>query len=60
MVNTHDENGNQDNLLTTLYQQEMFKNGILVFLVFLCFSIYKKSDLDILVEAFNKTLKNFK
>ena len=58
MVNTHDENGNQDNLLTTLYQQEMFKNGILCFSGVLMLSIsHKKSDLDILVEAFNKTCK---
>ena len=56
MVNTHDENGNQDNLLTTLYQQEMFKNGILCFSGVLMLSMsHRKSDLDILAKAFDKT-----
>ena len=31
MVNTHDDNGVQNSVLATLYQQEMFKNGILCF-----------------------------
>ena len=31
MVNTHNEDGKQDNVLATLYQQEMFRNGILCF-----------------------------
>ena len=56
MINTHDESGSQDNLLTTLYQQEMFKNGILCFSGVLMLSMsHKKEDLDILVRAFDKT-----
>ena len=58
MVNTHDENGSQDNLLTTLYQQEMFKNGILCFSGVLMLSMsHKKIELDILIDAFDKTCK---
>ena len=50
MVNTHDENGSQDNLLTTLYQQEMFKNGILCFSGVLMLSMsHKKIELDVLI-----------
>ncbi len=56
MVNTHLENGKQNNVLATLYQQEMFKNGILCFSGVLMLSIsHSKKDLDLLTEAFDKT-----
>ena len=61
MVNTHSENGSQDNLLTTLYQQEMFKNGILCFSGVLMLSMsHKKKELDILINAFDETCKKIK
>lgn len=61
MVNTHDENGSQDNLLTTLYQQEMFKNGILCFSGVLMLSMsHKKIELDVLIDAFDKTCKKIR
>ena len=56
MVNTHNFDGKHDNLLTTLYQQEMFKNGILCFSGVLMLSLsHSKKDLDILIKAFYKT-----
>ena len=56
MVNTHDESGKQSNVLATLYQQEMFKNGILCFAGHLMLSYsHSKDDLDCLVQAFDKS-----
>jgi len=56
MINTHDINGKQDRFLSTLYQQEMFKNGILCFSGVLMLSqSHKLSDLNILINAFDKT-----
>jgi len=56
MINTHDINGKQDRFLSTLYQQEMFKNGILCFSGVLMLSqSHKLSDLNILISAFDKT-----
>jgi glutamate-1-semialdehyde aminotransferase len=56
MINTHDVNGKQDRFLSTLYQQEMFKNGILCFAGVLMLSqSLKLSDLNILINAFDKT-----
>ncbi len=58
MINTHTSDGLQDSVLSTLYQQEMFKNGILCFSGVLMLSMsHKKKDLDLLVEAFDKTCK---
>ena len=56
MVNTHFENGIQDPKLATLYQQEMFKSGVLCFSGVLMLSYsHSKDDLDILINAFDKT-----
>ena len=56
MVNTHLEDGKQNNVLATLYQQEMFKNGILCFSGVLMLSMsHSKKDLDKLINAFEKT-----
>ncbi len=56
MVNTHNEDGKQDNVLATLYQQEMFRNGILCFSGVLMLSMsHSKKDLDSLINAFEKT-----
>jgi glutamate-1-semialdehyde aminotransferase len=56
MINTHDVNGKQDRFLSTLYQQEMFKNGILCFAGVLMLSqSLRLSDLNILINAFDKT-----
>tara|TARA_B100000941_G_C28507650_1_gene558411 strand:+ start:2628 stop:4019 length:1392 start_codon:yes stop_codon:yes gene_type:complete len=56
MVNTHHVNGTQDPILSTLYQQEMFKNGILCFSGVLMLSMsHKKKDLNLLIKAFDKT-----
>jgi glutamate-1-semialdehyde 2,1-aminomutase len=56
MVNTHDEAGTQDPKLASLYQQEMFKNGVLCFSGVLMLSYsHHKHDLDSLVDAFDKT-----
>ena len=58
MVNTHKKNGVQDPVLSTLYQQEMFKNGILCFSGVLMLSMsHKKKDLDLLIQSFDKTCK---
>lgn len=56
MVNTHDDKGVQNSVLATLYQQEMFKNGILCFsgVLMLSYELSKK-DLDLIVNAFDKT-----
>ena len=56
MVNTHDDKGVQNSVLATLYQQEMFKNGILCFsgVLMLSYELSKK-DLDLIVKAFDKT-----
>ena len=56
MINTHKKNGVQDPVLSTLYQQEMFKNGILCFSGVLMLSMsHKKKDLDLLIQSFDKT-----
>ena len=56
MVNTHNDDGIQNPKLATLYQQEMFKNGILCFSGVLMLSYsHDDSDLEILVDAFDKT-----
>ncbi len=56
MVNTHFSDGVQDPMLATLYQQEMFKNGILCFSGVLMLSYeLSTNDLKIIVEAFDKT-----
>ena len=61
MVNTHNENGLQDPILSTLYQQEMFKNGILCFAGVLMLSMsHKKKDLDLLSKAFDLTCKKIR
>ena len=61
MINTHTENGLQDPVLSTLYQQEMFKNGILCFSGVLMLSMsHKKKDLDLLIKAFDLTCKTIK
>ena len=56
MVNTHDDNGVQNSVLATLYQQEMFKNGILCFsgVLMLSYELNNK-DLKLIVNAFDKT-----
>ena len=55
-MNTHDEAGTQDPKLASLYQQEMFKNGVLCFSGVLMLSYsHQKHDLDSLVDAFDKT-----
>lgn len=55
MVNTHDENGIQNYKLASLYQQEMFKEGILCFAGVLMLSYsHSKEDLEHLVWAFDK------
>ena len=61
MVNTHGDDGVQDPKLATLYQQEMFKNGILCFSGVLMSSYaLNQEDLDSIVEAFDKTCKVIK
>lgn len=56
MVNTHDENGIQNYKLASLYQQEMFKEGILLFSGVLMLSYsHSKDDLECFVQAFDKT-----
>ena len=56
MVNTHGDDGVQDPKLATLYQQEMFRNGILCFSGVLMLSYsHSQEDLDILVQAFDET-----
>ena len=61
MVNTHGDDGVQDPKLASLYQQEMFRNGILCFsgVLMLSYSLTDK-DLSALVEAFDKTCKVIK
>jgi len=55
MVNTHDDSGNQSNNLASLYQQEMFKHGILCFAGHLMLSYsHSRDDLDCLIYAFDK------
>jgi glutamate-1-semialdehyde aminotransferase len=55
MVNTHDSNGIQNYNLATLYQQEMFKEGILCFAGVLMLSYsHSKADLDCFINAFDK------
>jgi glutamate-1-semialdehyde 2,1-aminomutase len=61
MVNSHDNNGVQDSKLATLYQQEMFKYGILCFSGVLMLSYsHSKEDLNLLIDAFDKTCKVIK
>jgi glutamate-1-semialdehyde 2,1-aminomutase/spore coat polysaccharide biosynthesis protein SpsF len=58
MVNTHGDDGIQDPKIATLYQQEMFRNGILCFSGVLMLSYsHSQEDLDILVQAFDETCK---
>lgn len=58
MVNTHDDNGVQDPKLASLYQQEMFKNGVLCFSGVLMLSYsHEKEDLDLLISAFDDTCR---
>lgn len=55
MVNMHDANGMQNYNLATLYQQEMFKEGILCFAGVLMLSYsHSREDLDCFVAAFDK------
>ena len=61
MVNTVGEDGFQCPKLATLYQQEMFRNGILCFSAVLMLSYaLTKEDLKSLVDAFDKTCKVIK
>ena len=61
MINTHGKDGVQDPVLATLYQQEMFKNGILCFSGVLMLSYsHNTEDLKILVSAFDKTCQKIK
>ncbi|MDB4188275.1 hypothetical protein N9729_00880, partial [bacterium] len=61
MVNTHDDAGIQDPKLASLYQQEMFRNGILCFAGVLMLSYaLTEEDLSELVSAFDKTCKVIK
>ena len=61
MVNSHDNNGVQDSKLATLYQQEMFRHGMLCFSGVLMLSYsHSKEDLDLLIDAFDKTCKVIK
>ena len=56
MVNTHGNDGIHDQTLATLYQQEMFKNGILCFSGVLMLSYsHTNDDLDVLINAFDQT-----
>jgi len=56
MVNTHGDDGIQEPKLASLYQQEMFKNGILCFSGVLMLSYsHSKEDLDLLINAFDET-----
>lgn len=56
MVNTHDDKGVQNYKLASLYQQEMFKNGILCFSGVLMLSYsHSEDDLDVLIDAFDKS-----
>ena len=56
MVNTHDSNGIQNYNLATLYQQEMFKEGILCFAGVLMLSYsHSREDIDCFINAFDKT-----
>ncbi len=61
MVNTHGNDGVQDPNLATLYQQEMFRHGILCFsgVMMLSYS-HSKEDLDLLISAFDKACKVIK
>ena len=61
MINTHGADGIQDPKLASLYQQEMFRNGILCFSGVLMLS-YALTDEDLasLVDAFDKTCKVIK
>lgn len=55
MVNTHDEKGVQNYKLASLYQQEMFKEGILCFAGVLMLSYsHSQEDLAVFVKAFDK------
>ena len=61
MVNTHSNDGLQDPKLATLYQQEMFRNGILCFSGVLMLSYaLTDEDLSLIVGAFDKTCKVIK
>lgn len=61
MVNTHKNDGIQDPKLATLYQQEMFKNGILCFsgVLMLSYTLTTK-NLEQIVNAFDKTCQVIK
>ena len=61
MVNTHGSDGVQDPNLATLYQQEMFKHGVLCFSGVLMLSYsHTKQDLDLLISAFDEACKVIK
>ena len=61
MVNTHGSDGIQDPQLATLYQQEMFRNGILCFSGVLMLSYaHSTEDLDILIDSFDKSCEVIK
>ena len=61
MVNTHGTDGIQDPNLATLYQQEMFRNGILCFsgVMMLSYS-HSENDLNLLVKAFDSACAKIK
>ena len=61
MVNFKNDEGLQDPNLSSLYLQEMFKNGILCFAGVLMLSYsHSQKDLDLLIEAFDKTCEVIK
>ena len=61
MVNAHGDDGIQDPKLATLYQQEMFRHGILCFSGVLMLSYsHSQEDLDLLIDAFDKACKVIK
>ena len=61
MVNTHGKDGIQDPILASLYQQEMFRHGILCFSGVLMLSYaLSDEDLDLLLDAFDRTCQVIK
>lgn len=61
MINTHDQDGTQNPYIASLYQQEMFKHGILCFsgVLMLSYSLTKE-DLKIIIKIFDKTCSKIK
>jgi glutamate-1-semialdehyde aminotransferase len=56
MVNTHDDKGKQNYKLASLYQQEMFKRGVLLFSGVLMLSYsHSEDDLKHFVQVFDET-----